>query len=112
MKTNYASTSFKMTERRHPAYKDPAFPTNVLFAHMTDPKAREGWANPESVAAAMYELVSRGQRIPIRLPLGSDSWEMIMADIDKTKKELQELKELSGSVGSERSADAVKNLSV
>ena len=97
-------------EQRHVAYSNPSFPTNVLFAHMTDPKAREGWAEPESVAAAMYNLVSRGQRIPIRLPLGSDSWEMIMADIDNVKKELTELRPLSVSVGSSTSADTLRSL--
>lgn len=110
VKTNYASTSFKMMERRHPAYSDPSSPTNILFAHMTDPKARETWADPEAVAAAMYKLVSRGQKIPIRLPLGSDSWEMIMADIERTKVELEGLKELSVRVGSEAGAESLKSL--
>ena len=110
VKTNYASSSFKMMEQRHPAYSDPSFPTNVLFSFMTDPKSRESWAEPQSVAAAMYTLVRRGQKIPIRLPLGSDSWEVIMADIDTTKKELLGLKDLSASVDAQSSADALKSL--
>ena len=77
---------------------------------MTGPKAREGWAEPESVAAAMYNLVSRRQRIPIRLPLGSDSWDMIMTDIDNVKKELTELKPLSVSVGSPKGVDDLRSL--
>lgn len=97
-------------ESRHPAYADPSCPTNVLLAYMTDPKSRETWAEPHSIAAAMYKLVSRGEKIPIRLPLGSDSWEMIMADVDATKKELESLKELSSSVGSEATVDSLKGL--
>ena len=111
VKTNYASSSFKMMEQRHPAYSDPSFPTNVLFTYMTDPTSRESWADPHAVAAAMYKLVSRGQKIPIRLPLGSDSWEMIMSDIDSTKKQLLELKDLSSSTDSGSTADTLKNLS-
>lgn len=110
VRTNYAASSFKMMEKRHPAYSDPSFPTNVLFSYMTDPKSRESWAQPRSVAAAMYKLVSRGQKIPIRLPLGSDSWQMIMADIDSTKDELLTLKDLSSSVGNEASADSLRDL--
>jgi hypothetical protein len=100
-----------MMEHRHPAYNDPSFPTNVLFAYMTDPKTREGWAEPLSVAAAMYKLVGQGRKIPLRLPLGSDSWQMIMADIDSTKNELLELKDLSSSIDTGGSADTLKNLS-
>ena len=110
VKTNYASSSLKMMEHRHPAYSDPSFPTNVLFAHMTDPSARESWAEPEGLAAAMYKLVSRGQKLPIRLPLGSDSWSMIMADIEATKAELEGLKELSVSVGFDASAESLKRI--
>jgi hypothetical protein len=58
----------------------------------------------------MYKLVSRGQKIPIRLPLGSDSWNMIMADIENTKVELEELKDLSVSVSSGASVESLKNL--
>jgi hypothetical protein len=77
---------------------------------MTNPKARRTWAEPEAVAAAMYKLVISGRKIPIRLPLGSDSWEMIMADIESTKVELEELKELSVSVGSDAGAESLRSL--
>ena len=85
-------------EKRHPAYSNPRYPTNALFSYMTDPKSRETWAEPEAIAAAMYQIVSRGERIPIRVPLGSDAWSMIMADIEGVKKELEDMKELSTSV--------------
>ncbi|KAJ1567673.1 hypothetical protein HK405_005176 [Cladochytrium tenue] len=87
-----------MMERRHPAYSDPSFPTNALIAYMKDPKSTESWASPDALAVAIFQLVSRGQRIPIRLPLGVDSWGMIMADIEQNRVELEGLKELSLSV--------------
>ena len=88
----------KMMERRHPAYSDPSYPTNALLAYMADPNSSETWAEPQDIAAAMHQVVSRGERIPIRVPLGQDAWQMIVADVDGVKKELEEMKELSTSV--------------
>lgn len=98
VKTKYASSSMKTMEQRHPAYADPSYPTNALLAYMTDPRSSEGWAEPEAIAAAMYRIVSRGERIPIRVPLGVDAHQMIIADIESTEKELEGLKDLSMSV--------------
>ena len=100
VKTKYATSSLRMMEHRHPAYGDPSFPTNALLAYMADPKSRETLAEPASIAAAMYQIVSRGEQIPIRVPLGQDSWEMIMADVKETQRELETLKALSTSVQS------------
>lgn len=98
VKTNYAGSSLKMMEKRHPAYSDPSYPTNALLAFMLDPKSSETWAEPSAIAEAMYRIVSRGEPIPIRVPLGSDAWSMIVADVEKTKKDLEGLKSLSMSV--------------
>jgi hypothetical protein len=67
---------------------------------MENPTSRETWAEPDALAAAMYELVSRGQRIPIRVPLGLDSWSAVMADLEKCKADFEELKEFSTSIRS------------
>jgi NAD(P)-dependent dehydrogenase (short-subunit alcohol dehydrogenase family) len=98
VKTNYVLSSLKKMEKRHPAYDDPNYPTNALFSYMIDPKSRETWAEPEAIANAMYRIVSRGERIPIRIPLGPDSWQMIMADLQNVKRDLEDIKELSTSV--------------
>ena len=82
-------------EQRHLAYNDPSYPTNAVYDAMVNPQSREGWAEPEAVAAAMYRVVSRGERIPIRVPLGQDAWNMIRADVDGAKNELEEIKEVS-----------------
>jgi len=60
----------------------------------------------------MEKIVSRGERIPIRVPLGGDAWGMIKLEIDKVNKELDELKALSQSVGNAeqlRSIDFLKS---
>ncbi|KAK6206507.1 hypothetical protein LQW54_007689 [Pestalotiopsis sp. IQ-011] len=95
VKTKYASSSLQYMAERHPAYANPSFPNNAVIAYMEDPQSREAWAEPEAVAAKMYELVSRGERIPIRVPLGADSWAAVMADLKKCEKDFEELREFS-----------------
>ncbi|KAK3708127.1 hypothetical protein LTR37_011631 [Vermiconidia calcicola] len=98
IRTNYASSSMKMMEARHPAYADPSFPTNVVIGYMRDPASRDTWAEPEAVAKAMWEVVGRGGRIPVRVPLGRDAWGMVMEDVERTREELEGLRALSESV--------------
>lgn len=97
-KTKFASSSLKYMGERHPAYTNPSFPSNAVIAYMEDPKSREDWAEPEAAAAAMYKLVSRGQRIPIRVPLGVDSWNAVMADLKKCENDFEELMQFSANL--------------
>lgn len=86
-------------EKRHPAYADPSYPTNQILGYMLNEQMRSTWAEPRDIAIAIYHVVSRGQVMPIRLPLGSDAWGWIMADLERTKKELEGLKDVSLGVG-------------
>ena len=95
---------------RHPAYADPSYPTNVMLSYMFSEKLRETWAEPSAIAAAIYVVVSRGQRIPIRVPLGSDSWGMIAKDLEDTKKDLDELKDISFGVGDAKQFESIEFL--
>jgi hypothetical protein len=106
VKTNYATTSFKMTERL-PAYDQPTYPTNFLLSHMTKEENQSLWAEPHKVASAIYRVVSQGKRIPIRVPLGADAWGMIIYDLENTKKDLDEVKEISYSVGDPAQLDTL-----
>ncbi|KAI1435847.1 NAD(P)-binding protein [Xylaria sp. CBS 124048] len=110
IKTNYATTSLKVMAKSHPAYADPSFPANVLRAYVTDESCRALWAEPSDVAAAIYRVTSRGQRIPLRVPLGSDAWGMIATDLDEMKKDLEELKDISCGVGDEGQLDTISFL--
>lgn len=99
MKTNYATSSLKPMAKKHPAYSDPSAPTNQLLGYMQSEQGRSMWAEPSALAAAIYRIVDRGSRIPIRVPLGADSWGMISKDLEDIKKDLDELKEISLGVG-------------
>lgn len=94
VKTEYAGTSMVHVDR-HPAYTDPTCPSNALRDYMADPKLSAGWGDPKIVAEVMYEVVSSGKGIPLRLPLGSDSWGFIKAEVEAFGKELDGLKSVS-----------------
>ncbi|KAI0895197.1 short-chain dehydrogenase [Annulohypoxylon nitens] len=107
VKTNYATSSLKQTAVRHKAYSDPSFPANRLLAHIGSEQDRALWAEPSAVAAAMYQVVSRGKRIPIRVPLGADAWGLIDGDLKKTKGDLDEIKDISHSVGDPKQLESI-----
>ena len=102
VKTNYATSSLKPMAKRHPAYSDPSTPTNQLLAYRQSEQGRSMWAEPSAVAAAIYHIVGRGTRIPIRVPLGADAWGMISKDLENVKNDLDELKPVSLGVGDAR----------
>lgn len=107
VKTNYATSSLKPTAKRHPAYRDPSSPTNQLLGYMQSEQGRSHWAEPGALAAAIYRVVSRGSRIPIRVPLGADSWGMIAKDLEDVRKDLEEVKEISLGVGDSKQLETI-----
>lgn len=110
VKTNYATSSLKPMAKRHPAYAYPSYLANQLLTHMRSEQGRALWAEPSSLATAMYLIVSRRKRIPIRVPLGSDSWGMITKDLESTKNDLDEVKDISMSVGNAKQLDVINFL--
>ncbi|KAI1820098.1 NAD(P)-binding protein [Xylaria intraflava] len=107
VKTKWATDSLKHIAKRHPAYDDPSFPANVINRYTASEEGRKLWAEPSSVAAAIYRVASQGKRIPIRVPLGSDAWGMILRDLDDVRKDLEESKDISLSVGDPKQIDTI-----
>jgi len=95
MKTDYAGRSMKVLEP-HPAYLDPKAPTNLLRAYLATEGVDQTWAEPAAVAKLLVDVVTEG-KCPLRLPVGSTSWAMIKADVEATKKELDEWRTVSES---------------
>ncbi|KAF7557475.1 hypothetical protein G7Z17_g745 [Cylindrodendrum hubeiense] len=96
VKTNY-TTSMK-TVTPLPDYAAPDTPARVVEAMVADPESSKAWADPQSVAEVMYNVVSRGKTIPLRVPLGSDSWNIQKAELERAIRELEVVKELSYQV--------------
>lgn len=107
MKTNYATSSLKPMAKRHPAYSDPNAPTNQLLGYIQSDYGRNMWAEPSALAAAIYHIVGRGLRIPIRVPLGADSWGMISKDLEDIKKDLDKVKVVSFGVGDAKQLETI-----
>lgn len=110
VKTNYATTSIKYTESRHPAYIDPSFPASVMLGYLASNVGRENWAEPADLAATMFALASAGKRLPIRLPLGPDAWGLVSADIEGVRKDLDEFKDISLSIGDAKQLESASFL--
>lgn len=77
---------------------------------MQSEQSRSMWAEPSALAAAIYHVVGRGLRIPIRVPLGADAWGMISKDLEDVKKDLDELKDISLSVGDAKQLEMINFL--
>ncbi|XXG97683.1 hypothetical protein Hte_003990 [Hypoxylon texense] len=110
VRTNYATTSLRRLEPRHPAYEGGA--TDAMLAFVGNTEAHEGFARPESVARAVCEIVGcggKGKGIPMRVALGSDSYGLVRQKIEKQLQDMEEWKELSCSMGDPK-LDHVTNL--
>ncbi|OTB07437.1 hypothetical protein M426DRAFT_268703 [Hypoxylon sp. CI-4A] len=110
VETKFATTSMKTMSNRHPAYANPAYPTNVMITHIQNKENRKYWAEPDSVAAAIYGLASSGKRIPIRIPLGPDAFNAILAEVENVKKDLEEFREISLGVGDPKQLESIRFL--
>ncbi|KAF2790323.1 NAD(P)-binding protein, partial [Melanomma pulvis-pyrius CBS 109.77] len=101
VKTRYAhtSTADPTSSATHPAYLDPTLPTNLLRKYKEDPDATRNWAEPEAVVEEMYRAVrdgvGGGGELPLRLPLGSDSWGMQKGFLEKGLGELEKVREVA-----------------
>ncbi|KAI8162607.1 putative oxidoreductase [Colletotrichum sp. SAR 10_70] len=78
--------------------------------------AMEGWT--ESVAKelptawniAIYAVVSSGNRVPIRVPLGPDAWGLLNSDLESVRKDLDEFKNLSLGLGDSKQLESINFL--
>ena len=50
---------------------------------------------PEDIAKSILNIASRGERVPLRLPLGPVAWKMIKSKLEGLLGELDEVKSLS-----------------
>ncbi|KAF3808505.1 putative oxidoreductase [Colletotrichum gloeosporioides] len=110
VKTNYATSSLKMMKGRHPAYSDPSFPANALLGYIQSEQGRSTWTEPRDLAVAIYAVVSSGNRVPIRVPLGPDAWGLLNSDLESIRKDLDEFKNLSLGLGDSKQLESINFL--
>jgi NAD(P)-dependent dehydrogenase (short-subunit alcohol dehydrogenase family) len=119
VKTNYAhtSTADPTSSATHPAYLDPALPTNLLRKYKENPNATANWAEPDIVVETIYESVKKGVgptgELPLRLPLGADSWGMQKGALEKGLLQLEIVKSTAlrtSGEGGEAQLESIKFL--
>lgn len=96
VKTNFEGHS-KARTQPHPAYASQDMPARKLEAYVNmGIKSGKGMLEPAAVAEAIYTIATRGERVPLRLPLGAVAWKMAKAKFEGLVQELDGVKDVSG----------------
>jgi hypothetical protein len=100
IKTEFTKRSMEFTTP-HPAYKDPSSLARMLekYKYIREGGVDAQSSTPERVAEVVFNvIVKQDERaLPLRLPLGVDSYGMIMAKLYQTEKDMVEWKDVSES---------------
>jgi len=95
VKTDYLQKSVVVTDR-HPAYaKEPAGATNHMLGMMANKEMINKFAGPEKLVQVVVDTVRdgiEGLGIPLRLPLGADSWTILQGSLGKAVTDHEALK--------------------
>lgn len=97
VKTNFEGHSKKNLDP-HPAYADPAMPTTVLQKYVEAGLKQGVGMESEDVARVLYEVASKGENVPLHLPLSLNAFNLIKGAYEGKLKALEEVEELSGSL--------------
>lgn len=103
--TDFAGRSTVAIEE-HPAYEGG--PGRMLVEATVDEEVTKTWATADKVAGAMWTIVQGGS-VPLRVPLGRDSYALLSAENRKEGERLESWKEFSEAVGGD--VEGVKFLS-
>ncbi|PGH26420.1 hypothetical protein AJ80_01918 [Polytolypa hystricis UAMH7299] len=95
VKTNFDGHS-KTHTQPHPAYAASDMPSRKLEAYVNQGiKSGVGMIEPSAVAETIVTIASRGECVPLRLPLGPVCWKLAKEKFETLLKEFDEVKELS-----------------
>ncbi|KAF8854265.1 NAD(P)-binding protein [Acephala macrosclerotiorum] len=97
VRTNFEGHS-KAQITPHPAYADPSMPARKLESYIKagiKSGAAGGMIEPSAVAETIYKIAARGEKIPLRLPLGKVAWQMAKMKFDELLRDFESVKEIS-----------------
>lgn len=95
VKTNFDGHS-KAHIKPHPAYAAADMPARKLEYYVNmGLKSGVGMMEPSDIAQTIFTIASRGQRVPLRLPLGTVAWKMAKAKYEGLLNDLDAVKEIS-----------------
>jgi hypothetical protein len=92
----------RRSRKAEQAYANPKSQINILRAMHADPRALETWADAGRVAEVMYQIMESGD-VPLRVPLGADSWALQREGLRGDLEELEKWKDVA--VGVSRNAE-------
>lgn len=94
VKTNFEGSS-KRYMQPHPAYADPEMPARKLEKYVKMGLKSGAGIEPVAIAKALFEVASRGEKVPLHLPLGSTAVALIKAKLEVRLEGLEATKDLS-----------------
>ncbi|KAF1930546.1 NAD(P)-binding protein [Didymella exigua CBS 183.55] len=97
VETNFEEHSKNFTAQ-HPAYADSKMPARILERYVDAGLKPGAGMKPEDVATVLYETASKGEKVPLHLPLSMNAFDLIKEHFESRLKALEEVKEASGSL--------------
>lgn len=79
----------------HPAYAADDMPARKLEAYVRQGLKSGALMEPSAVAGMVYNIASRGERVPLRLPLGLVAWKLAKSKFEGLLVDFDAVKELS-----------------
>lgn len=99
VKTNFEGHS-KAHIKPHPAYTAEDMPARTLENYVSRGiKAGVGMIEPSAVAETIFTIASRGEHVPLRLPLGPTAWKLAKAKFESLIGEWEAVKGISAMGG-------------
>jgi len=95
VKTDFEGHS-KARTKPHPAYTAADMPSRKLEFYVNmGIKSGGGMMEPSAVAETLFNIANRGERVPLRLPLGATVWKMAKSKCEGFLGELGAVKAIS-----------------
>jgi hypothetical protein len=94
VKTNFEGHS-KAQTKPHPAYAADDMPARKLETYVRQGIKLGVDIEPSAIAEAIYNIARRGERVPLRLPLGPVAWKLAKSKFESLLGELDAVKEIS-----------------
>jgi NAD(P)-dependent dehydrogenase (short-subunit alcohol dehydrogenase family) len=82
----------------HPAYENPKMPARLLQKYVEAGLKQGVGMEPEDVARVLYEVASKGEKVPLHLPLSLNAFGLIKGAFEGRLKALEEVKDVSASL--------------